>query len=168
MIIRQSHVVLIVRLIGVEILLASIYLLVRIPKTVLISFLSDATQNSTLNFISVGYFIALSLLEMALVLKVALGWANNVYEIRDDSIIHRHGVFTLREDAYTLRNLGSATIQQDFWGKLFNYGTIILSSPILKHEFFLTDIHNPKNIAKTFDDNIADIGGKNDIIRSRA
>ena len=38
MIIRQSHIVLIFRLIGVEILLAFIYLIVRIPKTVFFIF----------------------------------------------------------------------------------------------------------------------------------
>lgn len=112
--------------------------------------------------------MVLSLIELVIVLKVTLGWANNVYEIRDDSIIHRQGIFTLKEDVYTLRNLGSATIQQGFWGKLLNYGTITLSSPILKHEFYLLDVHNPENVAQSFDNNIDDKTKKADTIRNRS
>lgn len=167
MIIRHSHIVLVSKLFAIQILLVFLYLVVRLPKIALFSRL-DNSQNIVLNYISLGYFMVLSLIELILVLKVTLDWANNIYEIRDDSIIHRQGIFTLKEDVYTLRNLGSATLHQSFMGKLLNYGTITISSPILKHEFHLLNVHNPGKIVQSFKDNIGEKTKKADIIRNRS
>jgi len=165
MIIRQSHIVLIARLIAIELLLAFIYLVVRIPKTIFLSPYFDASQNSLSNFFSLGYFMVLSFVELFLVLQVTLSWANEIYEIREDSILHRNGIFTLKEDVFTLRNLGSSTIQQGFFGKLLNYGTITLSSPVLKREYYLLNIHDPKKVVQSLEDNIEGQFDKQNIIR---
>lgn len=110
--------------------------------------------NATVNILGVIYFIVLSSIELIFVLQIALGWANEEYEIREDSLVHRKGILTLKQVTYTLRNLGSAKINQGPLGKIFNFGTIIITSPILKGDIILSDIHNPSQVLSLFEDNI--------------
>jgi uncharacterized membrane protein YdbT with pleckstrin-like domain len=166
MIVHQSYVFLILKLIAIEILTLFLYLLIRLPKTIIILPNSSVSENISLNYITIIYFFILSLIQIIFTLKITLEWANNNYEIRDDSIIHRQGIFKIKEDIYTLRNLSSVTIEQSIWGKLFNYGTIILYSPIHKTNYYLINVQNPKKIIQTFYDNIEDTK-KSEIIRKK-
>jgi hypothetical protein len=133
-----------------------LYLIIRIPKTLLLSPLLNLSQNNLLNLGGIIYFSLLSLFELFLVLQVVLNWANEEYEIREGSVIHRKGIFRLREEIFTLRNLASSRISQNFFGKLFNYGTITLSSPLLKQDVYLVNIHDPKKIITSLEDNLED------------
>jgi len=166
MIAHQSHVFLIIKLIAIEILMLFLYLFIRLPKTLFILPNLELYENVSLSYITIIYFIILSFIKLIFILKITLEWINNVYEIRDDSIIHRQGIFNIKEDIYTLRNLSSVTIEQTILGKLFNYGTIILYSPIHKTNYYMINVHNPKKIADTFYDNLED-NKKSEIIRRR-
>jgi len=167
MIAHQSHVFLIIKLIAIEILTLFLYLFIRLPKTIIILPNLPIAENISLNYITIIYFIALSLIQLIFIVNITLEWANNIYEVRDDSIIHRQGIFNIKEDIYTLRSLSSVTIEQSIWGKLFNYGTIVLYSPIHKTNYYMINVHNPKKIADTFYDNLED-NKKSEIIRRRA
>jgi len=167
MIVHQSNLFLIIKLIGIEILILFLYLFIRLPKTIFVLPNLAINENISLNYITIAYFIILSLIKIIFIVKITLEWANNTYEIREDSIIHRKGIFNIKEDIYTLRSLSSVTIEQSIWGKLFNYGTIVLYSPIHKTNYYLINVHNPKKIADTFYDNIEDTQ-KSEIIRKKS
>ena len=154
MIFRQSHIILIFKLLFIEILLVFLYLVIRIPKSLLLSSYFDTSQNTFLNIAGIVYFSLLSLFELFLVLQVVLNWANEEYEIREGSVIHRKGIFRLKEEIFTLRNLASSRISQNFFGKIFNFGTITLSSPILKKDIYLVNVHNPKKIIISLEDDL--------------
>jgi len=156
MIAHQSYVFLIIKLAAVEILILFLYLLIRLPKTIFVLPNLTISENISLNYITIIYFVILSLIKLLFTVKITLEWAGNVYEIRDDSIIHRKGIFNVKEDIYTLRSLSSVTIEQSIWGKLFNYGTIILYSPIHKTNYYIVNVHDPKKITDTLHDNIED------------
>jgi uncharacterized membrane protein YdbT with pleckstrin-like domain len=147
---------LILKLVAIEILTLFLYLLIRLPKTIIILPNSSVSENISLNYITIIYFVILSLIQIIFILKITLEWANNTYEIRDDSITHRQGIFNIKEDIYTLRNLSSVMIEQIIWRKLFNYSTIILYSPIHKVSYYLINVHHPKKITDTFYDNLED------------
>lgn len=151
---RKSHIFLISRLIALEIILSIVYLLVRIPKSFIFSSGLSLSDNQFLSIVGVLYFITLSIIELILVLKVTLDWVNEEFEIREESLVHRRGIFHLTQETYTLRQLGSANIYQGFVGRILNYGTIVIASPILKKDVFLTDIHNPQQVIKLLEDNI--------------
>jgi uncharacterized membrane protein YdbT with pleckstrin-like domain len=133
-----------------------LYLIIRIPKSLLLSPLLNSSQNNFLNIGGIIYFSLISLFELFLVLQVVLNWTNEEYEIREGSVIHRKGIFRLREEIFTLRNLASSRISQNFFGKLFNFGTITLSSPLLKQDVYLINIHDPKKIITSLEDNLED------------
>jgi len=61
----------------------------------------------------------------------------------------------MREDAYSLKQISSTTLNQEFLGRLFNYGTIRIYSPILKQDYYLINVHKPNEIIKTLEDEIS-------------
>lgn len=164
---RKSHIVLIIRLIVLELILACVYLVMRIPKSIIFPSFSILSDNQLLNIIGVVYFIALSIIELIFVLQITLDWSSEQFEIREQSLVHRKGIFRPKQQTYTLRNLGSANIYQGLVGKMLNYGTITITSPILKNDIVLPDIHNPQRIVTSLEDNIEKSGVKEGSIIQR-
>ncbi len=80
-----------------------------------------------------------------------LGWANEYYLIRTSSIVHHIGVFKVLEEEYSLRNIEALTMEQGFWQRVFNYGTIHFFSPVLKQEYYLNNINRPKEVRDLID-----------------
>ncbi|HVA97028.1 MAG TPA: PH domain-containing protein [Candidatus Acidoferrales bacterium] len=152
---RQSHLILVARLIGLDIIITILYLFFRISITVL-----QLLQVSTAGFygvsiIDIVYFIIITVAELTLGTWIVLSWANEEWEIKEGVIFHRRGIFHMKEDAYSLKQIGSTTLNQGLLGKLFNYGTIKIFSPLLKQDYYLMNIHNPREIAKTLEDEVA-------------
>lgn len=146
---RPSAVILISRLIIVEIGALLVYSLVKIPQ--IIFSLELGTLLQTTNLISWLLILLLSIGQMVIVTMTVLAWANEYYMIRSGSIIHHLGVFKTVEEEYSLRNIEALTLEQSFWQKMYNYGTIHFFSPVLKQEYFLTNISNPKQTRDLID-----------------
>ncbi len=162
---RQSHYILVFRLILIEIILAGLYLVIRIPKTYLLSPSVSSSSSDFLNAAGFIYFLFLSLIELFLVVHTVLRWANEIYVVRGDSILHRRGIFTMKEDNITLQNMGSATIEQGILGKMLHYGTISVYSPVLKQEFKIENIPHPEQLVQTLYGQMESQSEKNSIIR---
>lgn len=153
---RQSHVVLVFDLIIAEVILISLYLILRIPKSFLLTSVLNLNQELTniLNTAGILYFIFLSVIELIIILVIALKWAGHEYEINQGMIIHRQGIVKITEETYSLRSLGTTTISQGILGRILNFGTIKLYSPLLKQEYFLRNVHDPRHILEALEDDI--------------
>lgn len=162
---RRSHVLLIADLVFLEIFLVFIYVLFRVIIQVFNSNISINLSQPAFDIFSIFFFIFISVFELILILFVVLKWASEEYEIRDDTIIHRKGVLTTTEENYSLRSLGNASITQSIFGKIFNYGTIKLYSPLLKQDYFINNVHNPKQILSSLEDDLSEKQSKGTIIR---
>lgn len=164
---RKSHVVLILKLIFLELIVVFSYLLLRIPKATFFASQLNASNNQAFNIFGLIFFVVLSIIEMACVLQIVLDWSTEEFEIKEGSIVHRKGIFHLKQKTFTLRNLGSANIYQGLLGKIFNFGTIVITSPILKKDIVLPDIHNPQQILLLLEDNIEQKNNKVETIIPR-
>ena len=152
-------------LILLEIFLIFLYLIFRIPSTYFVSLLNMPGVSSLEDVFSFMYFIFLSIIELILITTIVLKWVNEEYEIRDDTIVHRKGVFSRTEENYSLRNLGNATISQSLLGRLFNFGTVKVYSPLLKQEYYISNVHNPKQILTSLEDDLSEKGSETIIKR---
>ena len=164
---RQSYIILFFKLLSLEIFFAVFYLIVRIPKTVIFDGRFAVSDLGQLYNMGTFYFLILFFIKIILSLYLVLLWVSEEYEINEGIIFHRRGVFRKTEDSYSLKNLGSFTIYQSFLGRLFNYGDIKVFSPVLKQDFHLVAIHDPKRIAESLEDDISGSGDKNRIIPRR-
>lgn len=162
---RQSHFLLIARLVFAELIIMVINLLLTYTHFFSVNFFAQTDAVQTITLANFFLFACISLFELGLLVYVTLTWANNEYEIRAGSIRHKHGILHIREELYSLRNLGSITITQTLLGRLLNYGSIHAYSPILKQDIHLMNIHNPVDMAKHIEDDVEHSGGKHEILR---
>lgn len=60
-----------------------------------------------------------------------LRWTHETYEIHFDEIIYRHGLFTIREQRFSLKNIENIFYKQTLWGRILRYGSIELQGRFL-------------------------------------
>jgi uncharacterized membrane protein YdbT with pleckstrin-like domain len=144
MVFRQSHVILAIKLLLLEVVLFLLYLVIRVPKTLLVISIASQDTLAIANWIGIIWFLIITLFELSIAVVVILQWASEEYEIEEGLLYHRRGVFQRSEEGFSLRELGSATLNQTLMGRILGYGTIRFYSPIVKQEFYLHNIHNPQ------------------------
>ena len=96
-----------------------------------------------------------TILQMTLLLRIVLQWANNVYFLTDEHIIKRSGLLKIQEETFHYENIRSITIHQSWIGKLFNYGDILLkisASGGFQDDIELSGIENPQKHKKRLQD----------------
>ena len=90
--------------------------------------------------------------KLFLSLFIILQWLDEYYEIKPTKFTHRTGSIFKKELSYTYTHIMSIDLEQSFWGRLFNYGTIHMYDRYINKHLYLYLIHNPKryyNILKS-------------------
>lgn len=157
-IIRVSPSILIIKLVVLEIILI---ILNSLFSFVLAPFLGPA---------SVILFAVISIFEMVATAVIVALWMSEVYYIYGDFIIHRIGIFQIKEEEYSLRNIEALTVDQSFLGRIFNFGTLHFFSPVLRQEYYLTNIPDAfevRNIVESIVSEAKSSGSREKIIYRR-
>lgn len=94
-------------------------------------------------------FIAMILFEFTYAVSLLLRWSHEAYEICYDEIIHRAGVFSLREQRYGLKNIEHIFLRQSFFGRMLNYGSLQLQGRFLKEPVVIPGIADAKYYSNT-------------------
>lgn len=92
------------------------------------------------------FFLKL-LMQLFLILNVTLSWANSAYYLAGKHIIRRNGILHVEEDVFHFDNIRSISVNQSFFGKIFNYGDISLKTSAsggYQGDVIMTEISNPK------------------------
>ncbi len=144
MIFRESIVLLSIRLISVE-LLFGISLLLAV---VLISFLGPYLKIVDLFPLYLIVLVTLFVINLVIAFSIVLKWQFEYVEITEEGIIKHTGIFHKKEQKYACNFVEIMTVDQTFWGTLFNYGTLELYDPALKEQIYLTNIASPKKYSK--------------------
>ncbi len=139
-ILRESVVLIIIRLILTEALFGFSLLLFSILYSYINSYLNSTN-------LSILYFIVLAgafLINVGMVSLIALKWTSEYTEISKEGVVKHSGILHKKEQKYACNFVEGATLNQSFLGLLFNYGTIELYDPALKEQVYLLNIANPK------------------------
>ena len=139
-ILRESVVLIIIRLILTEALFGFSLLLFSILYSYINSYL-NSTDFSILYFVVLG---GAFLINVGMVSLIALIWTSEYTEISKEGIVKHSGILHKKEQKYACNFVEGATLNQSFLGLLFNYGTIDLYNPALKEQVYLLNIANPK------------------------
>ncbi len=86
-------------------------------------------------------------MQLFLILNVTLSWANSAYYLAGKHIIRRNGILHVEEDVFHFDNIRSISVNQSFFGKIFNYGDISLKTSAsggYQGDVIMTEISNPK------------------------
>lgn len=93
--------------------------------------------------------ILLSFLIVPLIMqicKIVLA-KRTVIEFYPDRIVTRRGFFNVRETETAFEGISSVSIQQTFWGRIFNYGTVMVDGP---HRWLISSfgISKPRELVR--------------------
>jgi len=97
------------------------------------------------------YFILLVILLMVnvqIIFSIILKWHFEYIEITKEAIIKHKGIFYKKEEIFACNYIESITLNQDFIGMMFNYGTLKLFDPVLKEPIYLYNIASPKKYSE--------------------
>lgn len=145
--IRKSVAILISKISALQLIIVLLYLLIRLVKYwVLIQIFTDNNYHDLNFWLGIIVFIVLAVVQTIMLLTIVLEWYFEYYEVRQDLIIHTRGVLRKKEDLYSLKTVEAGNVKQSLFGKLFNFGTVRIYSPVLRREYFLRDIPDPHHL----------------------
>ena len=70
---------------------------------------------------------------------------NDITEFYDDKIVHKKGVFSKSETTTAFMGVYAVTVEQSFFGRIFNYGDINIDA-VGKWDVNLDGVKNPKGL----------------------
>jgi len=137
--IYRSGVILAAYLIVLEIIFLLINLLIRIP----LSFFVSSINPNTLYSVGTLAYVGLILIKLIFMVLIIFQWLENYYEVRPGKVIYKAGLFKRDEKEFDCPDITKIDLSQGFWGRLFNFGTIILYVKPSNDSFSLSNIPNP-------------------------
>ena len=88
------------------------------------------------------------------VLTIVTKWIGNICYITETYLVKHEGILNLKEKVIDLKNLRSFDINQSFFGKLFQYGTIKLTTSAsggYNDEIYLSEVDHPEKYKEFFE-----------------
>jgi uncharacterized membrane protein YdbT with pleckstrin-like domain len=104
-------------------------------------------DSSAMKIILVFLYLARYVVQMIVVFRLIVVWANELYYVNGNHIICRQGIFSTREKVYECKNIRSISVYQSLMGRIFNYGDLkvrISASGGYNEEFNITSVTDPK------------------------
>jgi len=80
-------------------------------------------------------------------MMIVLRWVNTEYRIEGGSLITKKGIVSIKEKTYALDNVETVEVEQDLLGRIFQYGTVSLFSPLFTEQVYLLNIPHPQKFA---------------------
>jgi membrane protein YdbS with pleckstrin-like domain len=149
--IYRSGVILAAYLIALELIFLLINLVIRVP----LGFLSTSVNPNTLSSINTFLYLGLVIIKLILMIIIIFQWLENYYEIRPGKVIYKSGLFKRDEKEFDCPDIYKIDIDQGFWGRLFNFGSITLYVKPTKDTFSLTNIPSPHRNLKLLEKSLA-------------
>lgn len=136
---RQSIVIYILRVFFLE----GFFLLIHFLLSP-VFFYFDQGVNSGTQFFTMqnNGFLFLGFLKMIFISHVTLQWLNNVIVIYKDRIVHRRGVFFKDTKIIKFVDVREVRFKQTLFGKMLNYGSIMLLDRYSKKWDVLPYVHD--------------------------
>lgn len=153
-ILRQSVISLSIRLIVLQLLFTTLYIFILLPMGILV--LSQQLRLLSYPVISIVLIVSI-VIQLYLTLKIILNWLGEYYVVGPREIVFRTGIIDHKEKVYSLFHIESITYSQNFWERLFNYGTIRLFNPVLKQHIHLDCIKDPGKYVRVLEQYMSDM-----------
>jgi len=86
-------------------------------------------------------FIIRTIIELLVIIFLYVLWLSNHFRITPRKVIHKQGLIVTNQDSYNIESIDNISCNQNMFGRLFNYGDIILN--FSGKQYILEDIWNP-------------------------
>ncbi len=143
-ILRESIVLIIIRLISTEVLFGLLLFILSILSTYIHSYINTSYLSLLYFIVLVGMFF----INVWIVLLIAIKWTTEYAEITKEGVSKHSGILHKEEQKYACNFIEGVKLDQSFLGMLFNYGTVELYDPALKEQVYLSNIASPKKYSE--------------------
>ncbi|MCC6643926.1 PH domain-containing protein [Candidatus Peregrinibacteria bacterium] len=100
----------------------------------------------------ISALLILMLIGEVVTLVILAHWLTEFYVLKNDSLTHRYGIFIKHKRVLMIKQVVEVLMKQGFFGKVFNYGTITLTSLQGNEGVFLKKVENPGKYFKILRD----------------
>lgn len=80
---------------------------------------------------------------IVVLLTVVLAWANASYALTERAVCVTTGVFHKKRTSFDISSIESAAVSQGIFGRIFDYGTVYLKSPLFHADVYLKNVPSP-------------------------
>lgn len=87
-------------------------------------------------------FVVVQLAVIITAILLFLNWADLYYIILPTTFIVRRGIIDTKETSYSIFMIQTIYVEQGFWGKIFNYGDVLLNRGNPR-QIVLSNVPNP-------------------------
>ncbi len=138
--IRMSTAIVIVRIIGTQFFISVLTLFITLP---LVAFKETIDQYIPIIMLYSFLMLCFQMLNMIVIVLIFLRWMRTIYITRENEIIEQKGIWNIKENIYATQRVEEVEVDQSLWGRLWNYGTVKVSNPLLQKDLYLIDIPQP-------------------------
>lgn len=137
---RESVVLIGIRLIMTQFLFGFSFLL----AVAAISFLGQYITLENSFPLYLIFLVTLFIVDVGIIFSIVLKWHFEYIEITRSAIIKHKGILSKKEETFACNFIETITLDQDFLGMIFNYGSLELFDPALKAPICIFNIASPK------------------------
>ncbi|QQS43836.1 PH domain-containing protein [Candidatus Roizmanbacteria bacterium] len=144
-IVRKSFTLMVIRLVIFELILESIYIAWRFGID---GFPISPEMKISLHSYTTVVFIIVTISQIIILLRIVLQWMNESYELKNNELTIYEGVLSKISRSYPYNQIQTITVSQSMFGRLLNFGTIVLTIPTLSQDLVLNEIPKPHLFAE--------------------
>lgn len=122
---------------------------------------------SDLSIFNIPVFVLLVLTKTIFMIYVIVSWLEEYYEISPTEVVHRKGFLFRREEVYTLDHIGSITLEQGLFGRIFNFGSLKLFDWALEETVYIYLIHSPLKYHHILETLLPEVDREKKVFRER-
>lgn len=91
----------------------------------------------------IGTSVGMGVINIVLIIVAFLKWSTDYYILEGRNVVFRKGIWQVKEQVFSIENVETASVQQSFWGRVFNFGSLDVYNPVLKSDLHLYGIPSP-------------------------
>lgn len=111
---------------------------------------------------SIWFYIGPVAAGLVAALGIFFNWYFSIYRLTNRRVENRFGIIGTREEEISLDDIEAVDADVNFWGAIFNFGTVIIKAAGERREVDFTNVANAKKIANKIEDMAMLANGAND------
>lgn len=114
-------------------------------------------------------FLCLALIQFLFIVQAFIKRSAEYYLLEEGIVKHKTGIFSFKLEIHKVDKVESIIVRQSFFQKLLNYGTIIMSSPLMEQQVLIENVSRPTSILSEIEKTVKSTAKPNeeDILSSK-
>lgn len=141
--IRRSTYTLLFKIVLAEVLTEIVYL----GLGAVITYVGNSSPGINVEQLRFSLGVLMTMIGLGLFIIIVTLWINEGISVDNEEITYKNGVLNSKVSTYPYANIQRVTVEQSVLGKMFNFGTITLYTPLLGQDLVFHEMPSPHELA---------------------